>query len=158
LFTLAVAATRTSAQSIYTPYAFTNFAGLPGVSGINDGTGSAARFWEPEALAVDSAGNVYATDSNNHTIRKITPAGAVTTLAGLAGNPGGADGTGAQARFYYPQGVAVDTAGNLYVGDSGNHTIRKLTPAGAVTTLAGSAGRIGSADGTGSAARFNEPE
>src|SRR5437667_5949962 len=99
LVALAVTATQTHAQATYTPYAFTNFAGLPGVSGINDGTGSAARFWEPEALAVDSAGNVYATDSNNHTIRKITPAGVVTTLAGMAGSAGTNDGTGSVARF-----------------------------------------------------------
>ena len=90
----------------------------------------------------------------NHTIRKVTPAGVVTTLAGLAGSSGSADGTGSAARFYHPSGVAVDSAGNVYVADCGNHTIRKVTPAGVVTTLAGLAGNHGSADGTGSAARF----
>ena len=107
-------------------------------------------------MAVDSAGNVYVADTDNHTIRKVTPAGVVTTLAGLAGSPGSADGTGSAARFYCPRGVAVDSAGNVYVADTGNHTIRKVTPAGVVTTLAGLAGSAGSADGTGSAARFNQ--
>ena len=108
-------------------------------------------------MAVDGTGNVYVADSGNHTIRKITPAGVVTTLAGLAGNFGSADGTGSDARFQDPSSVAVDSAGNVYVADFGNHTIRKITPAGVVTTLAGLAGNFGSADGVGSDARFNQP-
>jgi sugar lactone lactonase YvrE len=119
--------------------------------------GSAALFWEPEGVAVDRAGNVYVADSNNATIRKITSGGVVTTLAGLAGNHGSADGTGSAARFDNPSGVAVDSEGNLYVADYYNCTIRKVTSGGVVTTLAGLAGNAGSADGTGSAARFDNP-
>ena len=76
---------------------------------------------------MDSAGNVYVADSGNHTIRKVTSAGVVTTLAGLAGSVGSADGTGSAARFSYPSGVAVDSAGNIYVADTYNHAIRKGT-------------------------------
>ena len=126
--------------------------------GTNDGTGSAARFTFPCGVAVDTSGTVYVADSGNNTIRKVTPAGVVTTLAGLAGNnTGSADGTGSAARFNGPAGMAVDTNGNVYVADSGNNTIRKVTPSGVVTTLAGLAGSAGSADGTNSAARFNGP-
>ena len=146
------------AQSVYpTPYTFNTLAGLAGNYGSADGTGSAARFEYPWGVAVDSAGNVYVADSQNFTIRKVTPAGVVTTLAGLAGSFGSADGTGSAARFYYPTGVAVDSAGNVYVADFANDTIRKVTPAGVVTTLAGLAGSTGSTDGTGSAARFLGP-
>ncbi|KAA0253821.1 MAG: hypothetical protein EDX89_12655 [Acidobacteria bacterium] len=136
----------------------TTLAGLAGSAGSADGTGSAAQFNRPAGVAVDSSGIVYVAESRNHTIRKVTPAGAVTTLAGLAGSPGSADGTGSAARFGYPDGVAVDASGNVYVADSLNHTIRKVTPAGAVTTLAGLAGSSGAADGTGSAARFDDPD
>ena len=136
----------------------TTLAGTAGQFGSADGTGSAARFEFPEGVAVDSAGNVYVADTINDTIRKITPAGVVTTLADMAGQVGSADGTGSAARFDYPTGVAVDSAGNVYVADDGNDTIRKITPAGVVTTLAGMAGQVGSADGTGSAARFAYPE
>ncbi len=145
------------AQSVYTPYTFTTLAGLAGSAGSADGTGSAALFNWPWGVATDSSGNVYVADENNQTIRKITSAGVVTTLAGLAGNPGSADGTGSAARFNGPRGLATDSSGNVYVGDYGNQTIRKITPAGAVTTLAGLAGNPGSADGTGSAARFFQP-
>ncbi len=134
------------------------FAGdVTGASGSVDGTGSLARFNLPNALATDGAGNVYVADTFNHTIRKSTPAGVVSTLAGTAGLTGSADGTGAAARFNLPIGVATDSAGNVYVGDSFNNVIRKITPAGVVSTLAGTAGASGSADGTGAAARFNLP-
>ena len=147
------------AQSIYTPYTFTTLAGVGAASiGSADGTGSAARFYYPSGVATDSSGNVYVADSSNNTIRKITPAGVVTTLAGLAGSFGSVDGTGSAARFNDPTGVAADSSGNVYVGDSANHTIRKITPAGVVTTLAGLARSHGSADGTGSAARFSDPQ
>jgi hypothetical protein len=134
------------------------FAGVPSGVGSADGTGVAARFNYPFGVAVDGAGNIYVADNESCTIRKITSAGVVTTLAGTAGLYGSADGTGAAAKFYGPKGIAVDGTGNLYVADTGNNTIRKITPAGVVTTVAGSAGSTGSADGTGAAARFNGPE
>jgi NHL repeat len=138
-------------------YAFTNFAGIPGGPGSVDGTGSTARFNYPEGVAVDSAGNVYVADTNNETIRKLTPTGVVTTVAGSPSQKGSADGIGSAAQFAEPYGVAVDDAGNLYVADTNNSTIRKITPDGEVTTLAGSAGQHGTADGTGSSARFDNP-
>jgi D-alanyl-D-alanine dipeptidase len=137
--------------------AVTTLAGLAGSQGSADGIGSAARFYFPDGVAADGSGNVYVADSGNHTIRKITPAGTAATLAGLAGSQGSADGIGSAARFNDPEGVATDSSGNVYVADAGNHTIRKITPAGAVTTLAGLPGSSGSADGTGSAARFANP-
>ena len=132
-------------------------AGAIGGYGNADGTGSGARFSSPIASAVDSAGNAYVVDSENHTIRKVTPAGAVTTFAGTAGSSGSADGTGAAARFFYPAGIAIDSAGNAYVADWGNRTIRKITASGAVTTLAGTAGGTGSVDGPGGSASFGGP-
>ena len=96
-------------------------------------------------------------DYGNNIIRKITPAGVVSTLAGLAGNAGSADGAGSAARFNMPIGIAVDTNGFVYVGEYGNSAVRKITPGGVVSTLAGLAGNTGSTDGTGSAARFKIP-
>ena len=139
----------------------------PGVEDSADGTGRAAerdRFSEVYGVAVDNAGNVYVADTGNSAIRKVTPQGMVTTLAGSAGE-GSVDGTGSTARFRLPCGVALDRVGNLYVADCFNHTIRKVMPMGTnwvVTTLAGNASIVdtngspvgGHADGTGSAARF----
>jgi len=133
------------------------FAGAPGEINSFDGLATDARFSQPEALAVDGAGTVYVADAWNHTIRKITPAGVVSTLAGLAGNPGAADGTNSKARFNRPVGIALDSATNLFVTDSLNHVVRKITPAGTVSTIAGMAGVWGSADGTNNAARFFQP-
>jgi large repetitive protein len=135
----------------------TTFAGSAGVSGSTDGTVSEARFSFPRNGVMDNAGNLFITDSSNHTIRKITPAGIVTTLAGIPGVTGKTDGTGSEARFYYPCGIVSDGGGTFYVADAQNCTIRKVTPAGVVTTFVGSAGLSGKADGTGSAARFNFP-
>jgi len=103
----------------------TTLAGLAGSSGSADGTNSDARFKEPNGVAVDSADNLYVADTANCTIRRVTPPGVVSTLAGLPGALGGDDGTNGQARFVYPQGVAVDNAGNLYVADFYFNTIRK---------------------------------
>ena len=135
----------------------TTLAGKYDVTGSTDGKGAAARFSWPLGVACDSAGNVYVADLHNNAIRKITPAGVVTTLAGKAGQLGSTDGTGAAASFNGPTGVACDAAGNLYVVDQNNNTIRKITPAGVVTTFAGKAGVSGSADGTGAAASFTMP-
>ncbi|QDQ84086.1 hypothetical protein FNZ07_23470 [Paraburkholderia megapolitana] len=135
-------------------YSVSTFAGSL-ASGATDGTGSAASFNGPAAVATDAIGNVYVADSNNNTIRKITPAGVVTTLAGSA-TAGSTNGTGAAASFNGPFGVAVDANGNVYVTDSNNNEIRKITAAGVVTTLAGS-GAVGSADGTGAVASFSNP-
>lgn len=133
----------------------TTIAGSPGLAGTADGTGSAARFNVPRAVVVDHDNNIILADSGNHTIRKITPTGIVTTLAGTPGSSGSANGTGSAARFNTPRGLALDANGNVYIADTSNHTVRKMTPAGVVTTLAGTPGSAGSADGTGSAARFN---
>ena len=130
------------------------FAGS-GTAGSNDGAGTAASFNGLAAVTADISGNVYVADNANSMIRKITPAGVVTTLAGST-TPGYADGTGAAARFNQPAGVAVDARGNVYVADYGNNMIRKITPAGVVTTLAGST-TAGSMDGIGTNARFNGP-
>jgi sugar lactone lactonase YvrE len=161
---LGIVSTPTGAQPIYTPYAFTNFAGQPGGPGVADGAGSGARFKSPSATAVGGAGNVYVADQNNFTIRKITPAGVVTTLAGSPGQIGTADGVGSAARFgsVYggPTGVSVDGATNIYVSDTANYTIRKIALVGTnwmVSTLAGSPGQSGTNDGTNSVARFTNP-
>jgi sugar lactone lactonase YvrE len=116
----------------------TTVAGYPSLRGSQDGVGNAARFDSPGGVAVAPDGTVYVADTLNHTIRRVTPAGEVTTLAGVAGQFGGADGTGAEARFFYPVAIAADpTTGTIYVGDT-NRRIRAVTPAGVVTTVAGS--------------------
>jgi streptogramin lyase len=120
-----------------------------------DGVGINARFSGPFGISVDSAGNVYVGDGVNQRIRKITPDGVVTTLAGNGGTTF-ADGTGTNATFNNPRAVSVDSAGNVYVGDITNHRIRRITPSGVVTTLAGNGGTT-FADGTGTNATFNEP-
>ncbi|WP_426672077.1 putative Ig domain-containing protein [Mucilaginibacter sp. McL0603] len=119
--------------------------------GFIDGTGDAARFAEFGGLTIDKSGNIFVTDYGNVAIRKITPAGVVTTIAGGNGI-GFADGTVSAAHFSFPVGIVVDANGNLFVTDEFNYAIRKITPAGVVTTLAG--GTSGTADGTGTAAQF----
>ncbi|HWL15015.1 MAG TPA: immunoglobulin domain-containing protein, partial [Opitutus sp.] len=143
-----------------------------GIGGLNpggsaDGVGAEAEFYGPTGIAVDRAGFVYVADQGNHTIRRISPEGKVTTLAGLARTHGSADGVGAAARFNWPSGVAVDAHGNVFVADTMNNAIRKITPDGIVSTIAGKVGlwsgdgspttAWGSADGGGGRARFNTP-
>jgi sugar lactone lactonase YvrE len=125
-----------------------------GTAGSAEGVGTAAQFKSPRAVAVDATGNVFVADGLNHKIRKITPAGEVSTLAG-SGAYGFADGDGINAKFYFPKGIALDASGNLYVADDINHRIRKITPTGTVSTLAGSTS--GSDDGDGINAKFNNP-
>ncbi len=133
------------------------FAGTAGAPGAADGQGAAARFSSPGSLAVDPSGNVYVADSGNHVIRKISSTGMVSTFAGSAGQPGSIDGMGADARFSGPEGVALDHSGDVYVTDSLNATLRKISPGGLVTTLAGIPGSTGSSDGLGPNARFQYP-
>ena len=135
----------------------TTLAGSPGLSGISDGTGSQARFNTPSGVALDAGGNVFVGDRNNHAIRRVTSAGATTTFSGLRGTSVSSDGINTAARYNLPSGVALDSASNVYVADSGNHTIRKLNSIGTATTLAGQAGSVGGADGGGAAARFAVP-
>ena len=126
-----------------------------GSQGAADGVGSAASFRNPIGVCVDAAGNIIVADRGNNKIRRITPAGEVSTLAG-SGVAGMADGVGTAASFFCPNGVSADAAGNIYVADEDNHKIRRITPAGEVSTLAGS-GAVGLADGKGGAASFFYP-
>ena len=106
-------------------------------AGNVDGLGTAASFNGPRAIAIDAIGNLYVADANNNSIRKIDLAGNVTTFAG-SGKIGNADGSGKAASFSHPGGITIDAAGNLYVADGGNNLVRKITPAGVVSSLAGS--------------------
>jgi hypothetical protein len=144
-------------QIIVSTGTVTTFAGTASASGSTDGTGTAARFKHPEGISSDGT-NLYVADTGNNTIRQIViSTKVVTTLAGVAGAVGTADGTGTAARFNYPTGITMH-GGYVYVADTDSHTIRKIViSSGVVTTLAGTAGTAGSADGTGSDAQFNYP-
>jgi hypothetical protein len=122
-------------------------------SGYTDGTGAAAQFSWPWGIALDARGNLLVGDKGNYRLRKVTPTGSVTTVAGST--RGNVDGTGTAAKFDFPRGLALDAGGNVFVADASNHRIRKVTPAGEVTTVAGSA--QGYMDGAGSVAQFNNP-
>jgi hypothetical protein len=144
----------------------TLLAGQSGQTGYQNGAGNQALFNDPIGLAVDSSNNVYVADYGNNLIRKITSGGVVSTLAGQANVAGYIDGPAGKALFNVPRGVTVDGSGNVYVTDSyapitappynfaGNNLVRKITPAGVVSTLAGQAGVAGSTNGTGTAAQF----
>lgn len=142
-----------SSGSATTLAGISNFNG--GNAGYIDGNGASAKFSTPSGVAVDASGNVYVADTNNHVIRKITSSGVVSTFAG-SGVAGFSDGSATVAKFNYPTGITIDTAGNLYIADKTNHRIRKITPSGLVSTIAGS-GIAGFTDATGILARFNSP-
>ena len=151
----------------------TVFAGKEGSAGDTDGTGTAALFRGPTGITIDGSNNLYVSDTGNATIRKITSAAVVTTIAGSKGTRGSQDGLGTAATFQSPSGLAIDSNGYLYVADSVSNTIRRLNtvdiaaitttptspaiPSFTVTTFAGKPGVQGDADGVGSNARFNNP-
>jgi sugar lactone lactonase YvrE len=131
----------------------TTFAGNGQAASI-DGNGGSASFNNPIGIAADEQGNLYVTEQSSHRIRKVTPDGAVTTLAG--GTQGFGDGVGSNAKFNSPVGIAVGLDGNIYVADQGNNRIRKITRDGVVSTYLGT-GAAGSTDGYGSNVTFNQP-
>jgi streptogramin lyase len=128
-----------------------------GAAGAVDGIGINAQFSNPSGITVDNAGNVYIADERNYTIRKITPNGIVSTLAGMAGMRGSIDGVGAAARFQSVGDIAIDRSGAVIVADLGNNAVRRISPDGAVTTIAGVLPNKGSGDGPALASRFNSP-
>ena len=131
-----------SILKITSPDYVTTFVGNTHFGNV-DGTGDVARFSGSLGITTDKGGNFYVTDKFNFTIRKITPLGIVTTLAGSAGISGNVDGWGTAARFYYPTDLTIDGEGNLYVADYNNFTIRKISPSGEVTTIADTKGMRG---------------
>lgn len=143
-----------SIKKVVLPNEINTFVG-DGISGFINGDMSNARFSFPKDITIDSEGNFYVTDSNNNSIRKITPNGMVTTFAG-DGTLGFEDGIGSEAKFNFPQGITIDLEDNLYVVDVGNHSIRKITPSGMVSTIAGN-GSSGFISGVGNEAQFNQP-
>ena len=124
--------------------------------GYKDETGARAQFDNPNGLAVDGAGNLYVADTSNDVVRKVDVNAVVTTLAGHPGDASEQDGSGDNARFDEPEAITVDAAGIVWVSDAGAGTIRRIAAGGAVTTFAGD-GTSGYLDGTGTAARFNQP-
>jgi len=134
-----------------------SLAGFPDAKGFADGATTAARFSDPAGLAVDSFGNVFIADSANHLIRKLSAKGVVSTVAGKPGAAGFNDGASSDAHFDTPSALAVAKDGTLFISDTGNHTIRRRTIDGQITTLAGFAGSFGPTNGLGSIARFNGP-
>lgn len=133
------------------------FAGANGQPGFANGTGTSARFAAPGGLAIDPAGNLFVADTGNHAIRRVSPAGEVTTVAGVPGQFGSADGPANTARFALPSAVSVAPNGDLYVTDTGNHLVRRIAANGTVATVAGSPGATGGVNGQGAAARFQLP-
>jgi sugar lactone lactonase YvrE len=156
------------AQSLAGSYTFSTLAGRVGQSGATDGSSANARFNRPWGVATDGSGNVYVADAGNYTVRKITPAGVVSTLAGSAGTTGSLDGIGANAQFgalvsiststvVGPFALTVDAGGSVFVADSFSHTLRRITTGGVVSTFSGAAGATGSFDGPVASARYTSP-
>jgi sugar lactone lactonase YvrE len=135
----------------------TTYAGAAGLPGLVDGAATTARFNQPNGLALAADGTLYVADYGNSSVRAIAPGGVVSRLAGQLNARGFADGAGTSALFNLPVGIALDAAGNLWIADTHNHAVRKLTPQGAVSTPAGAGGTLGNADGAGSAGLFNLP-
>lgn len=150
-----------------TPQGVMSFIAGSGYPGYTDTIGLLAQFDYPRGIVRDKNGNLYVADSWNHRIRKITPAGEVTTFAGGGSSMGVQspgdykDGQDTSARFYTPSGLAIDDTGNIYVADAYNHRIRKITPGGYVSTIGGSGatgpGNGGFMNGSKDVARFNTP-
>ncbi len=132
-------------------------AGTVGEAGFANGNGVGVKFDTPFGVALAGDGSLLVADTGNHMLRRVTMTGAVTTYAGLAGTPGNTNGTLAEARFRSPLGLKLDAAGNIWLADSGNHTIRRITPAGMVETVAGMPDAWGAVDGQAASAKFNGP-
>jgi streptogramin lyase len=133
------------------------FAGSLSREGSTDGPAAEAQFRSPRDVAQAPDGSVYIADSGNAVIRRLSPQGAVTTVAGSAGVTGYADGVGAAVRFASVDGLTVDGAGNVYIADAGNHVVRRLAPDGQVTTVAGKVGQRGLVDGSPDTGRLDSP-
>lgn len=156
LLALATGGLRANSNYLAPPWALDTYAGYTGV-GRDDGPAASASFDGATGVAVDGAGNLYVADTFNSAIRKLTPAGQVSTHAGSPGVAGVLDGDGRDARFNFPGGLVAASDGTLYIADTGNHLVRRVSSAGVVTTLAGAAGQAGSTDSTGANARFKSP-
>jgi hypothetical protein len=148
---------RTSFEGCPQPFFVGTLAGRAGESGSTDGDATTARFNSPRGIASAPDGSVYVADAGDHTIRRVTPDGHVTTVAGVAGESGSNDGVATQAHLNTPSGIDVDVNGVVYIADTGNATIRRLTPDGMLTTIAGTPGVSGFADGDAHTALFNGP-
>ena len=129
---------------------------MAGQRGSDDGAGTTARFNQPSGIVVNASGTIYVADTYNHTIRRISAAGVVSTFAGVPGISGYDDGS--SALFNQPGGLALDTNGNLYVADTGNNTVRVVSAAGVVRTLVGTPTVAGLEDGNGIRALLNQPK
>jgi NHL repeat len=146
-----------SFESCPQPRTLRTLAGKAGQPGSADGDAATARFRSPRGIAAGPDGSVYVADTDNHTIRRIAPDGTVTTIAGAAGAAGFKDGIGSDARLRSPMGIDVNAMGDVFIADTGNHVIRKLSPNGMLTTIAGAPEEAGFADGPANEARFSAP-
>jgi len=149
-----------SASALTGTATLTTIAGTSGTSGSTNSNGTSSNFYGLAGVVADSTGNLFLSEINNNSIRKITSptsTATATTFAGSIGTIGSTDGTSTAAYFYNPRGLAIDSSNNIYVADTANNSIRKITSAGVVSTLAGYAGTSGATDATSSSARFNNP-